>query len=46
MNPLAATDLDAHFGDLPDPRVARARRHELLDLVTIALCVVICGADT
>jgi predicted transposase YbfD/YdcC len=35
-----------HFGELPDPRIERAKRHELLDIVTIAICAVICGADT
>jgi predicted transposase YbfD/YdcC len=35
-----------HFADLPDPRVARTRRHDLLDILTIALCAVICGADS
>jgi predicted transposase YbfD/YdcC len=35
-----------HFGGLEDPRMARTRRHELLDIVTIALCAVICGADS
>jgi len=36
----------AHFGGLVDPRVARTRRHELLDIVAIALCAVVCGADS
>jgi len=35
----------AHFADLPDPRIDRAKRHDLLAIVTIALCGVICGAD-
>jgi predicted transposase YbfD/YdcC len=35
-----------HFVDLDDPRVARAQRHSLLAIVTIALCGVICGADS
>lgn len=35
-----------HFASLPDPRVERTRRHELLDLVTIALCAVISGAES
>lgn len=35
-----------HFAVLPDPRIDRARRHDLLDSVTIALCAVICGADS
>ncbi len=35
-----------HFADLPDPRVERTKRHRLLDVVTIAVCAVVCGADT
>lgn len=35
-----------HFADLPDPRIDRTKRHALLDIITIALCAVICGADT
>lgn len=35
-----------HFDGLEDPRVARARRHELLDILVIGICGVICGADT
>lgn len=46
MDPLVGCAFRPHFGDLPDPRVARCRRHRLLDVVTIALCAVICGADT
>ncbi len=34
-----------HFADLPDPRVARTQRHALLDILVIALCALICGAD-
>ena len=34
-----------HFGDLEDPRRGRAKRHELLDIIVITLCAVICGAD-
>jgi predicted transposase YbfD/YdcC len=33
------------FAALPDPRLKRTRKHELLDLITIAICGVICGAD-
>ena len=42
----AAVDVRPYFADLPDPRVERTKRHALLDIVTIALCAVICGADT
>ena len=34
------------FGDLPLPMVDRTKRHELMDIVAIALCAVICAADT
>lgn len=30
---------------IPDPRVQRTRRHELIDLLAIALCATIAGAD-
>ncbi len=46
MDPLAGCAIRTHFADLPDPRVARTRRHGLLDIVAIALCAVICGADS
>lgn len=35
-----------HFAQMPDPRVERTRRHKLIDIITIAICAVICGADT
>ena len=38
--------LKKHFGTLPDPRLRRRRRHELLDIITIAICAVIGNADT
>ena len=46
MDPLAGSAIRTHFADLPDPRVERTKRHALLDVVTIALCAVICGADS
>jgi predicted transposase YbfD/YdcC len=36
---------EAYFSELPDPRVERTKRHKLLDIVAIAMCGVICGAD-
>ena len=33
------------FASLPDPRVARTRTHALPDVLVIALCAVLCGAD-
>jgi hypothetical protein len=35
-----------HFAELEDPRVERAKRHSLLAVITIALCGVICGAES
>jgi len=35
-----------HFAQMPDPRVERTKRHKLIDIITIAICAVICGADT
>jgi predicted transposase YbfD/YdcC len=34
-----------YFGNLTDPRVSRTRRHTLLDLVVLALCATLGGAD-
>src|SRR5437870_6514124 len=38
--------LHAHFAALPDPRIDRTKRHQLLDIIAIAICAVICGADS
>lgn len=34
------------FADLVDPRIERTKRHTLFDLITIAVCGVICGAES
>lgn len=31
---------------MEDPRVERTKQHKLIDIITIAICAVICGADT
>lgn len=45
-----STDLIASiencFGDLPDPRVRGRCDHQLLDIIMIAICGVLCGADS
>lgn len=33
------------LSDLPDPRIARTRLHSLLDVLVIAICAVLCGAE-
>jgi predicted transposase YbfD/YdcC len=39
------TSISEHFGGLTDPRRDHLKEHRLLDIVTITLCAVICGAD-
>jgi len=38
-------DLASHFTSLKDPRVDRTKDHKLLDIIIIAICGTICGAD-
>jgi predicted transposase YbfD/YdcC len=38
--------LVSHFTRLKDPRIRGRRRHLLLDLIGIAICAVVAGADT
>lgn len=37
--------IQAHFAVISDPRIEQATEHKLLDILVIALCAVICGAD-
>ncbi len=46
MVPHPAPRIADCFADLVDPRIARGRRHQLLDIVTIAVCAVISGAES
>jgi predicted transposase YbfD/YdcC len=46
MEPSKLRPLVEHFALLPDPRVDRTKRHLLLDIVVVAVCAVIGGADT
>jgi DDE_Tnp_1-associated len=36
----------ACFAELADPRTGNAQRHELLEILVIALCAVMCGAES
>src|SRR3990172_9147906 len=42
-SPLA--DIREHFGTIDDPRVDRAKLHALIDIIVIAICAVVCGAE-
>lgn len=39
------TSIAVHFASLPEPRLPRRRVHRLVDILTIALCAVLVGAD-
>ena len=46
MSTPAPPQILLSFADLPDPRVERTKLHPLLSIVGIALCAVLCGADS
>lgn len=46
MDPAPLSSIHAYFADLPDPRVDRTKRHDLMEVLAVALCAVICGADS
>ena len=41
--PVALLD---HVATVPDPRIARHRWHKLSDILVIAVCAVLCGAES
>jgi predicted transposase YbfD/YdcC len=45
MSKPAGANLIEHLKKVPDPRVKRSRRHELMNLLVIALCATLGGAD-
>jgi len=45
-NPPAPQSLVAHFGSLPDPRLNRTKDHDLIDILVIAVCTLLCGGET
>jgi hypothetical protein len=34
-----------HLGELADPRIERHREHKLIDVLVIAICAILCGAN-
>jgi hypothetical protein len=34
-----------HFEDIEDIRIERGKKHKLIDIITISICAVVCGAD-
>jgi predicted transposase YbfD/YdcC len=35
-----------HFKDLPDPRVDRTKDHDLIDILVIAICTLLCAGES
>ncbi len=45
MSEIPTARITDYFANLPDPRIERRKRHQLLDIIAIAICAVIAGAD-
>jgi predicted transposase YbfD/YdcC len=43
---LAEKSLVEHFGVMPDPRIDRRKEHELVDILVIAVCTLLCAGET
>ena len=46
MEPKITAGINEHFSELQDPWLERSRLPQLIDILVIAICAVICGADT
>jgi predicted transposase YbfD/YdcC len=45
MTPSPGPSIAEHFREVKDPRTGRQVDHFLIEIITIAVCAVICGAD-
>jgi len=45
MEELISGAIEQHFGELEDPRMDRTKLHKLIDILAIAICALIGGAD-
>jgi predicted transposase YbfD/YdcC len=45
MTEQLAADIQTHFGNITDPRRSYLNEHPLINIITIALCAVIAGAE-
>jgi predicted transposase YbfD/YdcC len=43
---LAKTSLVAHFAQVLDPRINRRKDHDLVDILVIAVCTLLCAGET
>ena len=45
MRKQPAANIEKHFRGLTDPRTGNATQHIFMEILIIAICAVICGAD-
>jgi len=48
-SPMTTTNISIiseHFAHIKDPRINRTREHPLINIIVIAICGVLCGADS
>lgn len=45
-NKHAPLSLIEHFKELPDPRVDRTKDHDLIDILVIAICTLLCAGES
>lgn len=46
MSEKKATTLFEHLSEIKDPRIERTKWHKLIDILVIAVCATICGAES
>ncbi len=46
MDETPISKIKEHLGKVNDPRIGNAKRHKLLDIMVIAICATVCGADS
>ena len=45
MEETRSAALLEHFGELADPRIDRHKEHKLIDVLVVAICALLCGAN-
>lgn len=45
MRETPLSRIEEHFSKVTDPRIDRTKEHRLIDIIAIAICAAICGAE-
>ena len=45
MNEQPSSSIERYFGGLSEPREGQNIRHKLVDIISVAICAIVCGAD-